>query len=579
MKKMKPYILTAGFLLLASGIFAQRQDSLLRRQMELEREFNPSLMDANKINSLPALQQPTIKKANTAFSSWAERAIPSLEIALPQPGNAMTEIPYDTKKGYAGISAGNNANIDGIFGYRLLENKTDKLNFFFRHNSTNSNVDYVQDSSPKSNKLSAMDNLGELSYEHLSDALKFDIGASYLHSIFNYYGNTFSQSRIFENEKQRLGVFNLNAGFQSVENNDFRYKVFVDFKNFSTKFGQALTDDGLSGNQIDAALNVEKPFQQGSSSIGLDGSVFGAFYSAPSSSEYADNVFLLTATPYIRFKGDNWDAKLGIKGIIQIADKNKYHVTPDIQLSANVSDRSSLYANIGGGVDNNSFLDVMNESRYVQPLAYVQPSFSQIDLEVGAKIGEVDGFRFDVFGGFKRTSDEHFLLLRQTLESPTGLPAAYRNDEFLNPFYAKLSHSFIGGRIQSNIWSPLNISLGLKKNFYSMGNMAIDNAIVTDAKAFNKPGFEADINATFEATAKLKFMLNYYLAADRWSYFNAGNVKMDNINDLNLGVEYRFNYWLSANLKATNMLMQKYDVWYGFPTQGISIMGGITVKF
>ena len=48
--KMKRYVfpLAAG-LMVAAGVSAQQQDSLLRRQMELERQFNPTLKDAAKI--------------------------------------------------------------------------------------------------------------------------------------------------------------------------------------------------------------------------------------------------------------------------------------------------------------------------------------------------------------------------------------------------------------------------------------------------------------------------------------------------------------------------------------------------
>lgn len=575
---MKPYMLAAGLLLSASTLLAQKQDSLLRRQMELEREFNPTLMDANKINSLPALQQPTIKKANADYSTWAGRTTPPLEIATPQPGNAMTQIPYDTKRGYAGLSTGNNANIDAIFGYRFIDEESNRLKFTFAHNSSNSNVEYVQDSDPSKNKAYWMDNVGRLTYDRLTNNYNFHIGGSYLHSLFNYYGNMFGNARAFDNENQRLGVFGLNAGVQSVDNEDFNYKALIDYKNFSTKYGAALSDKGLAGNQFEAVVGVEKPFQEGSSRIGLDGQLFGVFNDVPPTADYND-VFLLKGTPYIRFKGDSWDAKLGANVIFKFADKNRLYFTPNIDLSLNVSGRSSLYATIGGGVDDNGYLNMTQESRYVKPMTYVKPSFSIINTELGAKIGEADGFRFDFFGGFKKTSDEHFLLFDQTLHTPDTAPVFYTNQEYLQPFYANISRSFIGGRIQSNIWSPLNISATLKKNFYTVKDLTIADTEVAGPKAYNQPGFEADIRATLEVVPNLNFTFNYYFAGDRWSYFNRENVKMNNISDLNVGAVYQFTDWLSVNLKANNLLFQKYDIWYGFPAQGFNAMGGVTIKF
>jgi outer membrane cobalamin receptor len=54
---------------------------------------------------------------------------------------------------------------------------------------------------------------------------------------------------------------------------------------------------------------------------------------------------------------------------------------------------------------------------------------------------------------------------------------------------------------------------------------------------------------------------------------------MDNINDLNLGAHYNINESFSIQLKANNLLLQKYDIWYGYPAQGFNVMGGFTFKF
>ncbi len=99
----------------------------------MEREFKPTLLDADKINSLPALREPVVQKANTNYSTWAGRMTPPLEIALPRPTDIMTEIPYSLKKGYLSFHAGNYANIDGAFGYRLVDQPKHSVSFSFLH--------------------------------------------------------------------------------------------------------------------------------------------------------------------------------------------------------------------------------------------------------------------------------------------------------------------------------------------------------------------------------------------------------------------------------------------------------------
>ncbi len=572
---MKKYIIIAA-LLASTGVFAQQQDSLLRRQMELERDFNPTLQDANKITSLPAVPQPTIRKANTAYSTWAGRTTPPLEIALPRPGTIMTEIPFSTKKGYITLNAGNYANIDGALGYRLLETDKNSLAFSFLHNSTNGTVNYVQESDPKNNKAFLMDNLGQLKYDHLFDAFKLNLRTSYLHSLFNYYGNTFGNTRYFDNENQRLGVANINVGVESKKSDFMTYRGYLDFKNFGTKFGETLTSEGVKGNQIDAMVGLAKPFQGGDSKVGVDGQFFGTFYSGDIS-----NYSLAKAAPYIQFEGLNWNAKLGADVLFQLANKAKVRVAPNVNLQYNVTEHSSLYANVLGGFAHNTFLEIMNESRYIHPItaAMVKPAFSIVDVEVGAKIGEVSGFRFDIFGGFKQTDDEHFLILENRPQHVQIPPDMLLVDEFLTPIYGNLTHSHIGGMIQTNIWAPLDIALRVKKNFYTVKDIMYRESAISDGKAYNKPGFEADIRATFEAMSNLKFTLNYYFAGDRWSYFDGANVEMDAINDLNIGAIYQLNDAFSINLKANNLLFQKYDIWYGHPAQGFNAMGGFTFKF
>lgn len=569
----KIYTIIAA-LTLSAGLFAQTQDSLLKRQMELEREFNPTLLDADKINSLPALREPTVQKANTNYSTWAGRTAPPLEIALPRPGNIMTEIPYSMKRGFLFFNAGNYANLNGGLGYRLVENEKHNLAFTFLHSSTNSDINYVQeDSDPAGNNASMMDNLGKLSYNHLAETVKLNMHLSYLHSMFNYYGNTFGNTRFFDNEKNSLGVLNARVGLESVENDVLNYKGFIDFNNFNTKMSDDLVYNWMKGNQIHAGVGFDKPFGGTTSNkIGVDGSIFTAIYNGDVS-----NYFLINASPYISFSGLNRHAKLGADILFQTTGNTKIRVVPNVDLQLGFTEYSSVYATIRGGFDHNTLLDMMDESRYFMTYEPVKPSFSHIDLEAGFKIGELSGFRFDIFGGYRKTEDEHFLVLNG--QDIIGGDVLGPFTESLKPIYGTLSHSFIGGMIQSNIWSPLNIALRLKKNFYDATEIMSNNIEINDPMAYNKPGFETDMRATLEIVSNLKLTLNYYFAGDRWTYFNNSNIKMDNINDLNLGGVYEISDSFSLNVKANNILSQKYDIWYGYPAQGINVAGGFTFKF
>jgi hypothetical protein len=556
----------------SAGLFAQTPDSLLRRQLELERDFNPSLLDADKINSLPALREPVVQKANTNYSTWAGRTTPPLEIALPRPADIMTEIPYSLKKGYLSFQAGNYANLDGAFGYRFVEQAKHNLAFTFLHNSTNGDINYVQDSDPAGNTAYLMDNLGKLAYRYDADAMLFDMEVSYLHALFNYYGNTFGHERYFDNENQRLGVFNARLGLQSKESDRLNYRGSLDFSNFSTKFGYTLNGEPIRGNQLNAMAGFDKPFRDINTKIGIDGSLFTTFYQGD-----FDNYFLLNASPYIRFGELNRSARLGVNVLFQDADKMRIRVAPNVKLHWGLTDHTSLYANILGGFQNNTFLEMMNESRYFLSYNPVKPAFSIIDIDGGIKIGEINGFRFDIFGGYRKIDDAHFLVHHGQEVIGGDVLGNFR--EVLSPVYGSLSHTHIGGLFQSNIWAPLDLSLLLKKNFYDVTDMTIYGVQVADPKAYNKPGLEIELTGSLEVNENLHFSMNYYFANDRWSYYEGQNSEMDNINDLNMGASYRISDAFSFSVKANNMMNQQYDLWYGHPSQGFSLMGGFTFLF
>jgi outer membrane cobalamin receptor len=189
----------------------------------------------------------------------------------------------------------------------------------------------------------------------------------------------------------------------------------------------------------------------------------------------------------------------------------------------------------------------------------------------------VSGFRFDLFGGFKKTDDAHFLV--HNGQDVIGGDVGGYFKEALKPVYGSLSHTHIGGLIQTGIWAPLDLSLRLQKNFYDVSEMTIHEVQVEDARAYNKPGLEVDLRGTFDVMNNLKFTINYYFAGERWTYFNRQNLEMESINDLNLGATYRINEAFSFNLRANNLMMQKYDLWYGHPAQGFNVSGGFTFQF
>lgn len=555
------------------GIQAQAlQDTTLTRQLELQREFNPTLQDANKINSLPVVRQPQVSKANTDYATWTTRATPPIEIALPQPGKIMTDIPYSLQRGYVKLNAGNYGNIDGALGFKFLDSETDKVNFMFLHNSSNGNIDYNQGENLDKIKMKYMDNFAKLNFKHLFEASEFNIYGSFLHSQFNYFGNNFGAVRLHDDNNQTLSVFNLKASLHNTQPQPINYRGSFSYNYFTTKYGRTLDDESMGGSHLDANIDLNKSFIGGDNLVGIKGAFTGVFYDEIKTldeGEKISNFIMVDANPYIHLEGFNWKMRLGANLDFVFDDENKFYVSPNVALSTLIAENTSLYINATGGVGKNTYLDMYRESRYLRPNTIVKHSNTPFAIDGGAKIGAIDGFRIDIFGGYKKTKDEHFLVLQSQPQY----------QEFLKPVFGDLTHSHIGARVHSNIWSPLDVALEVKKNFYSVNKVKGLSPEPTELEAWNKPGLEVDFDATFSVNNQLKVMLGYYFANERWSIDKGETVKMDDINNLSAGGLYNINEMFTLNVKANNLLNQTYDMWYGHPAQGISLMGGFTFKF
>ena len=66
--KKKLVILSIGMLPLVAT-HAQQQDTTLVRTVVVENEYNPTVMDASKINVLPKVEEPTVPKTHIDYAN------------------------------------------------------------------------------------------------------------------------------------------------------------------------------------------------------------------------------------------------------------------------------------------------------------------------------------------------------------------------------------------------------------------------------------------------------------------------------------------------------------------------------
>jgi len=602
-KKMKTikYIKVLGLVAFLSATYVssyaqEETTTYMNREMTLEREYDPSVQDANKVNTLPVVKEPEIRKIPIDYSAFTIPADPEKEIGLLSSGKIMTDMNYNKRKGYFNFAAGTYLNINGDFGYHILNTDKDMLNIFFSHRSTNGKVKYLQWDEKVKAKIN--DNLGGVNFRHYFDKATFKLGAQYGYSGFNYYGLPFeaiTHTNAVTGEEfppyltvpdRKTNQVNQTIrgyiGVESKEEAPIGYMIDLDYTNFSYKYGWGKPADGPTEHTIATKFDLNIPLQT-DQRVGISGKVNYFNYTTPENASHPsgvkygynfDNYAEVTLSPYYKINGGSWHLHLGVNAMFYTGDHKKFMASPNVLIDLQVADKTVLYAKATGKLQSNSLYEVSRINRYIDPTSRIYPTRNWLDGQIGLKSGVAPGFWFDIFGGYKVMSDDFFFMPN----------IAYLENDFgsryniMDNIDTKLL--FVGLNLKYNYqkWFDINLK-GVYNHWTADLGDEWDGTNNTEIKAYGRPKMEVNAGINIRPIDKVSIALDYYLATGRYSTHTLDDIKMKNINELNITGAYDINETFGAYVKLNNVLFQKYEMYYGYPLQKFSAMAGININF
>ena len=581
-----------------------QKDSTLIRQVLLERDYNPTLQDASKINTMPSIYTPVIKPKEFKFVSSAPNiSLKNNQLGAAESGDINTNVGFSKKRGYLDLGAGTHSNLEGAAGYRILNTATNRLDFSATHSSTSSTLDFIDNKYFMDNaKAKYSASKINLKYQHIFEPSILSLGASFYNTSYNYYGNSFigkESSIIFPYDvisRQKVDVFNINAGLKASDNNEgaLKYEGNIRYQNFKGKYGIANDYEGPKGGQLNLDANFFADLGS-DKMIGVRGDIMNQSFSNKSKiSPFYESAYHgftnITATPYIGFEGANWNANLGLNVSALLDIQDKFFFSPSISAEVHLNEVNTFYGTITGGVNNNTFLDILQENRYTDLSARVGYSKTLYDIQLGFKSGIISGLEFDIFAGYKKTNNDH--LYTRTIFSYYSYNAYGYNGYMptpsffgttFTPLYANVSTGHIGGLVKTKLIPYTDLSAKITTYFYNVKNY---KGADYQEKAWGHPSFTTELNVDVKPIDALTLSLSHQYAGGRKSLLinyrfpaNIRPTKMKDINELNLRAEYQITDWVSANVRLNNILNQKYELQYGYPLQGFNVLGGLSFKF
>ena len=602
MKANKIKILT-GIILLGSFVFVHaQQDDRLSREMTLEREYDPTIQDANKVNRLPEVREPEITKRTIEYSPFTVPMNPEKAFIVLPSGDIMTALSENKRRGYFHFGGGMYMNLNGDLGYHVLNDDKNKLNFYLSHRSTNGNVKYLQDNTKQKAVLN--DNLAVLDFKHFFNPSILRLGANYGYSMFNYYGLPFGLYQPFSSaawESDSLAdrktnqvnqTINVYAGLQAKEEMKVGYLLDLEFLRFAQKYGLGKEMDGIQENKYTLRLGLSSAFGDRNQRAGFVGKV-DVFKYLPRN-DYLENFgykdyIEATVTPYYQINGGSWKAQIGANLMMITGDStmSKFFLSPNISIDAEIANKTVFYAHAGGEIQSNDAYGLSKLNRYMDYSVMTKPSRTWLDATFGIRSGVIPDLWFDLFAGYKITKNELFFIPSiNSIYLPYSLLSSsapiYMTPNFASYYTAyQLDASLfrVGASLKYLYKNWVDFSVKGVYNHWELKTNDIITGSLDDMKPYGRPAIEINADLTIKPLDPLALTFGYYLGTDRYMSFFGQEIKMTDINDLNFKASWNFNETFGAYVKLNNLLFQKQELYYGYPLQGFNAMVGINLNF
>ncbi len=591
--KTSKYILTVLFFTVASTLSLSAQDTIMDRNVTVEREYKPVIQDAGKINSVPEVLEPKVEKTATSYSQFNFPLNADFNIHILPAAELEREKRREPKSGFARVGFGNNVNTLADFAIPVINKPDMRLDFSLNHYGT-------FDSKAHSVTKSA------LSFDKYFKKFDLYAGIGGGHEYLKYYGNNYNRSnsvvnldtlakysgaaKYFEEDLIRINRlphnytlnslasdstsetfwrFNAYAGFRSLPlATGLRYLAEMQYKVFDSRNG--LTEHLIKSQ---GGFSTERDKNR----LGIDLEMNNLMYRSdnPAMLNFWNSYTVFSMNPFYSFERTNWNIRLGVKSAFSFVHGRPFNPSPDVSAEWNVIPKYlSVYGGITGGYSVNTMDKMFTENRYLFPDVRIKDTYSPYDFYAGVKIKPIYNLLLDAYFDFRKIDNQYFFVNKEysLTSSSITFPKA-ESSLFTNRFnviYSGATHLKMGVRANYNLRNLINVQF---KGAYNKWEVSSEDY------AWNKPKWEADLSANVKITRNFSVDGNVFVDGERYAKLGDFSIPMRPKVDINFGASYSYFNWFTVFAKVNNVINNPYQNFYGYDVQGFNVLAGAAFSF
>ncbi len=530
-------VLTVG----NNAAFAQKE--LPSESVTITKDFDARLLESNKINvnpELPPLDTTTQRQ---------------MYLVPPRPLNITYDAPKlrpvgmkagkkeEVYNGYAKLGGGVPKSLYAEAGYYLKAGDKFDGKVWFRHHSMSADRNIENQKFFNNDFL-----LNGNAYLSKNIAVEGKIGYSYDRVHFYGYDHD-SLSFSAERTRQDFKIVDIGARVYNSErtNGDINFAVapklytLIDyFSNKETGFDLNLTASKWFAEKHPLRLTIRTDLTKFN-----DTTV-----------QNLNNIYL---QPSFTFHTDFLKVKIGANFA---SNRDVFSIFPDCEITLRVfGDGIQIFAGATGDLRKNTYRSISDYNPFIQ-IRNTKLRNTRYDNYYGGLKGNLGWLDYTAQVGYGKAAD---LALFQTLftnEGITRFQVLYDTARIFN----------LQGTVKLSPVKNLVLTGTLSQNVYDLNK---------EITAWGLPELEGTFAAVYtllDGKANLRSSLHI---ADRISRINAESVRGQDgaLIDLNIGGAYYFTKNIGAFLDINNILNNRRERWYTYPTIGTNFLVGITARF
>ncbi|MCQ2347328.1 MAG: hypothetical protein MJZ92_05315 [Paludibacteraceae bacterium] len=563
------------------SIGAIAQDTVLNRNITVEREFQPIVQSTGKINQRPMVIESLFQPVEFTYSDYTNPLSPAFNVTslLSQPTRfSQPKVLHGLLRGALG-----HVRTDFDFGYRVDDGKKSILDITAHHNA------YWGRKTLENSTLT-------FDFQHQFSTCEIYFGLQGANRFYTRYGRYFDCDSLsigkygdFEaRDKQNIWMVDAKVGIRSNRKSEVQYLAEIDYGVFDlAKFA--------AEHKIKLLGNVE--YVTNGHHIGGNLS-YAAFMYGIDSTLLADSLYNsrhnIRIEPYYEYVGKrvllhagvNLDVNIGKGQLLSNNENISFAPSPNVRFEAQLAPKwATLFVNATGKYGTGSLQGYMDQCRYLELLPGITSkhvsSYIPVDAELGFRFRAQKNLLIEVHGGYALMKNQCSLVaITDTTFQHLGQDVIQGD---YNYFYSDYSRWKIGAAFSYHYQDIVNIHLWGDYYIWSIQDIDHRNHLawvpLTEGRVYDRPDWELGLRVDARIDKHWSLFTDNHFGGSRWAITTKGDQQLKPTVDLNIGCQYEFNNSLALYLTLNNLMCRYNDIYYGYQTPGINGVAGVTWRF